>query len=923
MAHVRLFEKESLDNEYQFSPISGINLGSNNSDTQAFQIPDLSSVRRTSDVFNLKLSFDESQDSVDPEEEKENQTDTSFEVVLKGSPQPQKGGKAVDQQDRRDSVANLFQFSGNDSSPLRNSVVGSESDTEEFSFEVGGETTRSLYKKRDSVAAFFANNLSPAAIRHSSASEYTQMDTDESMELDENDFNAPSINSELDLVPEPEEEIGAAAEQITDMDMSAMEEEDLPTTNEEHLNSSVKDDEVIEEGHPVVGEQIQFTLSQSSSATLKSSQSDFDIVELTPRRRISNVFTDLPIGGPEMDLMQEELDAVESSFLIDEKTKSESISINEFLQAIGMHFIDTLTTSLRRETNAFTRGADPPTQLDFARASCLQTPELRSLEFGCKALAEHIKEGRNSMSQMEDEVLRETPAIFYEFIDSSNESQAKMLQQFKSAKLASRLETKKIWYGWREKIMKPFQEAINENLLECEKDLQDTNAFFEEAQSIFQAGNLILQKVRKTKESVSSRLESVHNADMKNQLLLELQKLNEENAKLRMDCVKANELLSAKKTQLTKMRATHDDEATKRSRERFSMINYTHGWKPIAALAPTSKLNFAFNAMHSISKFEGWQSPYGLCKEGSNLVLRDRRSAADLPKILEANAGLACRVHLLLKDIEDARFDCPIELETDSPGLFNITAYFFMKEARLKCLITFTVNVYENLYPFGKIDWKFRDCYGHLNAEEISDAIGSCEKGYGHLGRLCRTLQALFRVQDQHAGINRILNKLVSDQRGVSYMHLYELDSYYHVGSKKVRVTTNKKTGEVIPGKIIVKQRIADLNILCPMSSLDCRISVNLELPASAPPPNQSSDFQRDKDRLSYVHQAFRIDLTQIADNKNSKKMHELEVEFVDAKTLVAEKRKLDSKQPNQFNEMVAVFVNNIRALSRELSKIR
>ena len=79
-----------------------------------------------------------------------------------------------------------------------------------------------------------------------------------------------------------------------------------------------------------------------------------------------------------------------------------TITLNDFLQATGLHFIDGLTTSLRRETNAFCRShgmhdlcdlfyfncyyylfkcQDDPTGFDYARAACLYMPELYSFEF--------------------------------------------------------------------------------------------------------------------------------------------------------------------------------------------------------------------------------------------------------------------------------------------------------------------------------------------------------------------------------------------------------------------------------------------------------------------------------------------------------------------------------------------------------------
>jgi hypothetical protein len=87
--------------------------------------------------------------------------------------------------------------------------------------------------------------------------------------------------------------------------------------------------------------------------------------------------------------------------------------------------------------------------------------------------------------------------------------------------------------------------------------------------------------------------------------------------------------------------------------------------------------------------------------------------------------------------------------------------------------------------------------------------------------------------------------------------------------SVKVRVTYDQTTGKVIA--MIVKARVADLDLYIPTCAFDCRISVNLEmdwdgtleeLEREAVGHDASPD--RRKDRLSYTQSHYQIDLTQV-----------------------------------------------------------
>ncbi|KAJ3331591.1 hypothetical protein HDU76_002762 [Blyttiomyces sp. JEL0837] len=170
-------------------------------------------------------------------------------------------------------------------------------------------------------------------------------------------------------------------------------------------------------------------------------------------------------------------------------------------------------------------------------------------------------------------------------------------------------------------------------------------------------------------------------------------------------------------------------------------------------------------------------------------------------------------------------------------------------------------------------------------------------------------------TMDQHAYYNQLLNKLVGGE--ITYEHIYQVDEFHMWKGKKVRVSTNAKTGGFIAA--VEKERISDLNILMPNSLLDCRISINIEKKVDYPSliADESNGHYithtRQKDRLSYTHQAYQIDLTQVTDSsKPNEKLHELEIE-VDSRKILSEKKKYETQQPNVYQDLVGALLNNGR----------
>jgi len=159
-------------------------------------------------------------------------------------------------------------------------------------------------------------------------------------------------------------------------------------------------------------------------------------------------------------------------------------------------------------------------------------------------------------------------------------------------------------------------------------------------------------------------------------------------------------------------------------------------------------------------------------------------------------------------------------------------------------------------------------------------------------------------MQAQHRALNGFLNKALVDSQPpkqpatkvvippkpripMSYVHTKECDAFYELSQAghlslppsiraqlnprhraKVRITTDQKTGKELAK--IVKARVADLDIYSPRTAFDWRVSVNLEM-------NYDGDMRdlvettdggkradRNKDRMSYRHLAYQIDLTQV-----------------------------------------------------------
>ncbi|KAL7939258.1 putative mRNA capping nucleoside-triphosphatase [Trichoderma chlorosporum] len=216
-------------------------------------------------------------------------------------------------------------------------------------------------------------------------------------------------------------------------------------------------------------------------------------------------------------------------------------------------------------------------------------------------------------------------------------------------------------------------------------------------------------------------------------------------------------------------------------------------------------------------------------------------------------------------------------------------------------------------------------------------------------------------TEAHHKSFNDFLNNVViqTDPRNpnggakrvpVIYKHRREIDRFYdlpqemhghlpgcmraRLGARsrnvRVRVTHDQKTNQIL--NKIIKARVADIDLHMPMSPMDCRISINLEMnwdgsveeleQLSANKSERQPD--RNKDRLSYKQGHYQIDLTQVThavngpgNSQRMDKEHELEIEL-SYLALLDQGRRAMSGAPHRYQELVEGFVDNVRLLARK-----
>ncbi|KAL8714562.1 MAG: hypothetical protein Q9220_001510 [cf. Caloplaca sp. 1 TL-2023] len=210
----------------------------------------------------------------------------------------------------------------------------------------------------------------------------------------------------------------------------------------------------------------------------------------------------------------------------------------------------------------------------------------------------------------------------------------------------------------------------------------------------------------------------------------------------------------------------------------------------------------------------------------------------------------------------------------------------------------------------------------------------------------------------QHHALNKFLNQALQRSNAppppgepprkprvpLTYVHKRETDTFYELSPNamntlppsiqayldrrnkpKVRITTDQVSGQVTAK--IIKVRVSDIEVYSPQTLFDWRVSVSLEVNYEGDLRDlvESSEAKgqkrpdRNKDRVSYRHSHYQIDLTQVKPAEATSitdKEHELEIEIAPA---AVREQGLLVKQglPNKYEDLIKGFVDNVRVLAR------
>jgi polynucleotide 5'-triphosphatase len=189
------------------------------------------------------------------------------------------------------------------------------------------------------------------------------------------------------------------------------------------------------------------------------------------------------------------------------------------------------------------------------------------------------------------------------------------------------------------------------------------------------------------------------------------------------------------------------------------------------------------------------------------------------------------------------------------------------------------------------------------------------------------------------AHLNTELNRRVEETATYSdpaarvvYLRTREVDLFWPNKVRETRrILVDPHTGVETLERVRVqrKNRLGDLNFLCPASALDVRYSASLEENVPPPPPGEADPPKRRvKDRISYKFDSLSIDITAVemtdpGANLFNHCSHEIEIEVESSANLYGEVEKYRAGDPSSNIFRIATsLVNTVRVVMEEVREI-
>ncbi|KAI8928279.1 Spc7 kinetochore protein-domain-containing protein [Entophlyctis helioformis] len=201
-------------------------------------------------------------------------------------------------------------------------------------------------------------------------------------------------------------------------------------------------------------------------------QEAFDDDQPEPASHAANANDQMPLGS------LDKAKTARTHPMADQHEDLQIVTLKDFLTRTGIDFMDGLTTRLRRETNKFlTRASAEPMLVEYAKAACIHFPELEIYEFGCRELTQYVAEGKAGLEEIEAEVINDMPMVFIEYAEGTPEERDEIASNLRISKSFAKLESKQAWYTWRDELIKPLQDALEENRKRLMRDKRFLDEF--------------------------------------------------------------------------------------------------------------------------------------------------------------------------------------------------------------------------------------------------------------------------------------------------------------------------------------------------------------------------------------------------------------------------------------------------------------
>ncbi|KAI5858962.1 Spc7 kinetochore protein-domain-containing protein [Tricharina praecox] len=459
----------------------------------------------------------------------------------------------------------------------------------------------------------------------------------------------------------------------------------------------------------------------------------------------------------------------------------EDLTLHDFLEMIGVSFLDDLKATAKRRHTGF-----PTSQRSYGEEATLTArikagagtfPMLNVYQHGCHELDKYIADGNEIMNTIED-IIHDGPAVLRDYLNAPIDVKNIMDIQFRNNKTHARLVAKKEWYTWRQVLLTGVQAILKENLEGLKSDEQTVKALSQEVAShlpeLKQAWEQAKYELQKLEE-VKRRVE-VDDQDELVAARSQLSSMSQDIATARVQAAEKrqeSENLAAaiKKKEARKAELVASIEEAERIKEmnrgwsekevdtwksRCDDLEAKHGWRmskalengllemeylreiqlvcdPAGNVAPVVKyIRMAAQKATDPEPIAALEADFFI--NGLNSVLSKKR---DLPVILQSVGSYWKVVLGVIDNIRRLRSRHYTEIAISEGGDLQVTATVVVTELRSKMAISFTVAKESLTYQAVDVRVVYGAVAQKVVQKMLSDSVDEWKEGVADVVAQC------------------------------------------------------------------------------------------------------------------------------------------------------------------------------------------